>query len=709
MPWKKRPKIELNEAVLIVDDEADIVEYIAFVVETMGIPTVKTSNPTEAAALFETHKPFLVISDFRMPGMTGLDLCQAIRALNPQTPFVLYTAFADRNTVLSGLRMHVDDLLEKPCAEEQIYNTIEKFAKKRLAQLDAERSETDALSNIYIEEAQELLAGLDKLILRLEEEPMDEAVIDLIFRKVHTIKGGSGAIAIARELGSLCHEFESSLTQMRQGRLARGSLAINSYLEVAELCHTLLGFLKTRSEPDAATLSKSEDAKKQLRSLPSSVATPPSAPHSPAPTVAPVAAPSLSVVPSTKASTVEIREHDEEGLWVSNDALDQLVSMLGEFVVLKNQVELLMRDQKLFSDAHRSQKKLKEISTRTGKIADKLQTNIMAIRKIRLDKALGMLPRICRQVSGAVNKNVKFSMKGLDFGVDKGTGKTLAGALSHLIRNSIDHGIESAEERTAAGKAAAGSVEVTAFEKAGEVHLILSDDGRGIDPERVAAKARDKGLITAEKAQQLSKEEAYELLFLPGFSTAEKVTDISGRGVGMDAVRTSLLELHGRISMSSEKGKGTRFELIIPVTRSIAVEKTILVRSDDTLIAIPLANLATLVAREDLILSHMQGRDVVLFQGQSVPLYDYYSLIGRQHLNKDKNFAYALFIKHNDEILAFKAQAIVGHLDAVIRPFDEVVKALPAFKGTTILGDEKVAYILSAEECLNLVRKQRAA
>lgn len=578
MAWKKRPRIELDEAVLIVDDEEDICEFIAYIAEAMGLRPIKTTDPALALPLFVEHKPFLVISDFRMPGISGLDICQQIKAQSPATPFVLYTAFADRSTVLAGLRVKVDDVLEKPCSDEQIYRALLKYAQERLTQLTA---------------------------------------------------GEEKAVASPKEI------------------------------------------------------------REEAKVLPSS------SERVPLPSPEPLASP----------APVELREPEEGGHWVSHEALDQLVSMLGEFVALKNQVELLTRDQKLFSDTYRSQKKLKEISTRTGKIADRLQGNIMAIRKIRLDKALAGLPRIARQRSEAAEKPVNLSLQGLEFGVDKATGKILADALTQLLQNAIDQSIESPRERAAASKPQAASIEVAAYEEAGEVHLIMQDDGRGIDPLLLMEKAVANGLVSAERAAQLTPEETFELLSLPGLGGLEGAMG----SLDLEALRANLLEVQGRMKINAAQGQGSRFELIIPVARSIAVEKTLLVRSDETLIAIPLASLATLVAREDLVLSHVQGRDVCLFQGQSIALYDYYSLIGRQPIAAQTDFAYALFIKHQDEILAFKAQAVVGHLDAVIRPFDDVVQALPAFKGTTVLGDERVAFILSAEECLNLVRRSLAA
>lgn len=537
-------------------------------------------------------------------------------------------------------------------------------------------------------------------MLRLEDEPLDPAICDIIFRSVHTLKGGAGAIPKGKWLAQLGHSFESCLTRVKKGQLKVTSEIMELFLVTSDLCHQLVNLIKNDEEPSHEMTQSIQTCIAHLDALKAGQ-------H-------PVDAAAVTrdgQVPKLAAAAKAGKSDggDAEGIWVTNEKMDALMKVSGELIVLKNYFHVLSQEPGLREASARINAKINDFSYSLNKITDHLQDEIMYVRKVTLDRALSKLPRIFRQVTKEVNKKVNLETEGFELGVDRTIANALSSCMTHMLRNALDHGIESAEVRESKGKPAVGTIKIVAKEQKGLISVIMSDDGGGIDPARIVNKAIEKGLLDESKRKTITPSEAFDLIFLPGFSTAEKVTGISGRGVGMDVVKSEITNLKGNVRIESEIGKGTSFHIDIPAPKTVVVEQTVLVRSGHTAIAVPLTAIALLTSSRDLSFSFVGRHRTCQFRGRTIILKtfaEFASDLGEEaamQSQQNQNHAGSVVIlQHRHECFGLLVDSIHDQLEAVVRPFDKVAGGVPGFKGTTVLGNDSVAYVVSPEEFVNL-------
>lgn len=682
-------KFGLTEEIIVIDDEPSIAEIVAEIVKASGYNCRYYTSPVTALKELGQLKPFLVLSDFRMPEMDGLQVCTEIRKTFPTLPFVMITAFADKELVVAGNAGGMNDLINKPFDAIQIQNVVAKYAKKRSEEIAAEKAETEQIVQLFIEESLTLLGDADQLVLRLEERPIDPVVIDSLFRKIHSVKGGAGAVGGGQLLSTLAHEFESLLAKIKKGEYQPNQDTINTFLAATDFCIKLIQNLSHPENVAATVLEEIQNTITKLKNLKESGGA-----------VVATAAPSVATAKVNETET----SSDDDGIWVTNEKLDSFMALSGELIVLKNHFQMISREFDVAADIKKLKKKHAEFAYGLNKITDHLQENIMSVRKVSLEKAFGKLGRIVRQTSIDVGKRVKLKTEGLEMGVDKNIAKSLSASMVHMVRNSIDHGIESPEKRAAANKNPEGTVTIKAYETQGTIFISVIDDGGGIAKEKVIAKAIQNGLLTKEKADQLPENEIFDLIFLPGFSTAEKVTGVSGRGVGMDVVKSSVIAHSGKVKIESKLGQGTKFLIEIPVPKAVMVEQTVLGKWKESVFAVPLTAVARISSCDKLTLSDVEKMRMCQFDGQSVTLRTFDELLNdKDNENRDSvRTKTALFIRHKDRLVGLLVDSIEDQLEAVVRPFDNVVRGIRGFKGTTVLGNEKIAYVVSPEEMVGL-------
>ncbi len=559
------------------------------------------------------------------------------------------------------------------------------------------------ITELFVEESLDLLSDVDQLILRLEDEPIDPLVIDSVFRKIHSVKGGAGAIPTCQLVASLLHEFESVLALIKKGIFSPNAEDINHFLFTVDLAQKLIAMVRAKEEPLAEmylsvdslvqTLqmikTRKDDAPELSNGKPSSVR-------------------DEAVLRPAKELAEEVTSEDE-GVMVLNDRLDAFMGLSGELIVLKNYFQMMARDPEMRVNQKVFEKKMTEFSYSLNKITDSLQEQIVSVRKVLLSRSFGKLPRIVRKTSQDLGKKVSLRQEGLDLGVDKSIAKSLSMCLTHMIRNSIDHGIEAPEVRVERGKPKEGHIVVRAMESQGIIQVVVSDDGGGIPKEKVLKKAIQNGLISEDKARYLSDAEIFDLIFLPGFSTADQISDVSGRGVGMDAVKQAVLNHKGRIRVESELFIGSRFIIEIPVAKAVMVEQTVLTRNAETMFAIPLVSISRIISCDQLSFTTVNQTRTCQFEGQTVPLRTYDEFLkGREALDsKEIRRKTVVFMSHRSRSFGLIVDAIEDQLEAVIRPFDNVVRTLPGFKGTTVLGNESIAYIVSPEQMFEFIKDKR--
>ena len=391
---------------------------------------------------------------------------------------------------------------------------------------------------------------------------------------------------------------------------------------------------------------------------------------------------------------------------VDHEKLDHLMNVIGELIINRNRFSMLARQLEESSSMEQVPALAQNLSETTyamARISDDLQATIMKVRMVPVASVFSRFPRLVRDLARKSQKEVELVVEGEDTELDKSVVEVIGDPLVHLIRNSVDHGVEEESVRLAAGKAAKGTVYLRAFYKGNSVTIEIEDDGKGIDPEKMREVAIRKGLLTPEDAKQLDDREAMELIFAPGFSSAEQITDISGRGVGMDVVRTNIKSLKGSINIQSEIGKGTRFSLSLPLT--LAIIDALMVNVAGNMFAIPLDAVSETTKIESHRLTDMKGRKAVTLRGEVLGIVSLAEILDLPCSMKEQEILSVVIIQDNDRRLGIVVDTLHERQEVVIKPLGEYLGDIQGISGATIMGDGSVILILDPHEMYSLATK----
>ena len=605
------------------------------------------------------------------------------------------------------------------------------------------------LVNDLIVESAEGLERFDKELLLLEKGEGHKDSLNISFRAIHTIKGTAGCIGLGK-IESVAHVGESLLSLLRDGKLKITAPMISVLLEYSDALKEMLRCLEETGQQGDHDYSGLLQKLQQLQTgeLPAA-AKPAAAPVEPAaPTAAavpanwglfedeakPAAAPAPPVSedkswgmfadePETPAATAPIvpatvvaapvapapvpvvaeaapvvennpakpaAHVTETAIRVDVGQLDRLMNLVGELVLARNQI--------LQFTGKSTEPALLHASQRLNLITTELQESVMKTRMQPIENIWAKFPRIVRDVARELGKKIQLVMEGNETELDRTIIEAIKDPLTHILRNSMDHGIEKPDVRAKAGKPEEGLLVLRAFHEGGQVNIEIMDDGGGINVARVKQKAVEKGLLTPEAAARMSDREGYNLIFLPGLSTAEKITNVSGRGVGMDVVKTNIEKIGGSVDILSEAGQGTTLKIKIPLT--LAIIPALIVTSGGERFAIPQVSLLELVRLEGEAartgIESLYGSPVYRLRGQLLPLI---------HLNRELGLVAAGEEKTTEVVQIIVLQAdgqrfglIVDKIndteEIVVKPLGKQLKSIPCFAGATIMGDGKVALIL---------------
>ena len=422
------------------------------------------------------------------------------------------------------------------------------------------------------------------------------------------------------------------------------------------------------------------------------------APAAAAKPAAPAAKPAASAAkPAAKPATETAQK--SSSIRVDHERLDHLMNLIGELIINRNRYALIARSlESGGTDVDISQvaQSLSETTYAMARISDDLQDTIMKVRMVPVSSVFSRFPRLVRDLSRKSGKEVDLVMEGEETELDKSVVEAIGDPLVHLIRNSVDHGIEPEDVRVAAGKSPKGRVTLRAFHKGNSVAIEIEDDGKGIDPEKMREVAIRKGIITAEEAAQLDDREAVELIFAPGFSSADKITDISGRGVGMDVVRTNIKNLKGSVSTNTELGKGTRFTLSLPLT--LAIIDALMVNVSGQTYAIPLDAVSETTKIECSRLTDVKGRKAVTLRGEVLGIVELAEMLDLPRTDPLPEVLSVVVIHDNDRRLGLVVDRLLERQEIVIKPLGAYLGDLKGISGATIMGDGSVILILDPHE-----------
>jgi two-component system chemotaxis sensor kinase CheA len=540
------------------------------------------------------------------------------------------------------------------------------------------------LVRLFCEDAQDLLRGIEQGVLVLETNPGDPDTLATVFRAFHTFKGNAGILKLAA-VQRLAHDVESLLDAARRGDRILDREAIDVILAAADAFDRFVAEMARQVEGSGAGRSLSLPVPAILAAVATILASPP-VPAVPVPAVPVPAVPVPAVpVPAAAAAGASIR--------VDTHKLDGLIDLVGELVIAQSMVvQGTQADEP--TDDH-----LARALGRLRGITSDLQRTAMSLRMVPIRGTFQKMTRLVRDAAAELGKDVKLVLDGEETELDRTVIEQIGDPLVHMIRNAIDHGIEPPAVRAAAGKPRAGTIRLSAFHQGGFVVVRIADDGRGLDPARIRAKAVERGLLGVDAV--LDDRDTLELIFAAGFSTAEQVTGLSGRGVGMDVVRRNIEGIRGKIEIESTVGGGTTFTIFMPLT--LAIIEGLIVAVGEQRFVVP-----TLSVRESLRplpadVSTVQGRgELVNVRGRLVPLLRLGPHVGVATRATTPADGIVVVVEAGQECRGLLVDDLLGKQEVVIKSLGETFAGRRGFAGAAILGDGRVGLILDTNALVRL-------
>jgi two-component system chemotaxis sensor kinase CheA len=698
-----------EEFVLIVDDEAEVLEVLAECAAKAGVPCKSTTSTVEAEQILAGAKPFLMLIDFRMPVEDGLTFFERMKKSYPALEAVLVTGNADKAAAMRSIKVGVLDVIEKPFKVSEIVKVISARREMRAEILAEEARALREISEGFVQEAGEILQGIDALVMELENSAGgDRHIVDNLYRRVHTIKGCARSIPNTEAIFQISHAWESMLSAFRDKKRVANSDDVDSMLLAADALRQSIQTLLTATpfRPDVEKLLALFAVPQEPTNLQDDdgiiwVEAPPSA--VPASAGVGVPAPRVAGLNSVRPSVSDT----SSVVTVQTQKIDSFMEVSGELVVLRNSMQSVLDG--LIRDGAGVARSLKPLVKELSEITTRVQQEVLSIRRVRFDSITQSLQRTTREVARSLKKEIAFHVDGGETEIDREITKRLSAALVHLVRNSCDHGLETPEERLAAGKPREGKVAVRASVRNGFVEVSVCDDGRGLSREKILAKAIENKMIVSEKADRLSDADVYGLIFAPGFSTAKVVSEVSGRGVGMDVVRTEMEAVGGVVRIDSKQGVGSTFSVTIPEIRSVMVEKLVVFSVGEIKIALPMASVSTIFRFSEKSIVQHPTRAEIEFQDRLQPFlrpHDLFkSLAAQQSEDLPTSERMGVLVIHKNRRVVLEVKDIDKQIDAVVRPLDESTKNVNACKGIALLSEEELAYALSTEKLMEFVYK----
>ena len=527
----------------------------------------------------------------------------------------------------------------------------------------------------FLVEAGEILERLGEQLVQLEQAADDRGLLNAVFRGFHTIKGGAGFLSLT-PMVELCHALEDAFDKARDGKI----LLDDDAFDYAQRClDTLTGQMAALGAGQVL-----EAADPALIAAIKAWASGQAATR-PAKAVAPKPATAAMSKPASGTGFSKTGGDTEQTVRVDTKRLDAIVNLTGELVIARNRLKVL-REKFKDEDLHRAVTALDHATAR-------LQGSVMRTHMQPVSRVFQRFPKMARDVARQLDKQVELTLEGAETELDRNLVEALADPLVHLVRNAIDHGIERPAVRQAAGKNPMGQVVLSARQEGDSVAIEIRDDGAGMDPERLRAKAVEKGLLTPDAAARLASEDCFLLIFMPGFSTKQEVTDISGRGVGMDVVQSTIRELSGQIQIHSEPGQGSRFTIRVPLT--LAILPTLLVRVDDTAYALPLGRVVEVLPMPQRKPDYVDGQPVLDLRSSTLPLIWLRAWL--RLTPRAEGSEVIVVLQTGDFRYGLVVDQVRGREEVVIKALPKRVRGIPGYAGATLIGDGSLALILDVD------------
>lgn len=604
----------------------------------------------------------------------------------------------------------------------------------------------------FLVEAFELVEQIDHDLVELESSPEDLELLNRIFRVAHTVKGSSSFLNFD-VLTKLTHHMEDVLNKARHGELKITADIMDVVLESIDKMKTLLNCIRDNGNDTAIGMDIAPICAK-LTGISEGELPSQTQPEVPKKEESPVAVeqkqPELDVnqlsdseveaeierllkvrkaedqarraqkkqnPPSTKQTTTSKPEQSNEKkvpasgggggmdqtIRVEVKRLDHLMNLIGELVLGKNRLLKIYDDVEERYEGEKFLEELNQVVSQLSIITTDVQLAVMKTRMQPVAKVFNKFPRVVRDLSRELGKQIELEISGEETELDKSIVEEIGDPIMHMIRNSCDHGVEDPAARVAAGKAEKGIVELKAYNEGNHIVIEIIDDGKGLDANALKVKAIEKNLITEKEADQMSDKEAFALVFKPGFSTAAKVTNVSGRGVGMDVVKTNIEKLNGMIEIDSELGKGSSFKLKIPLT--LAIIQSLLVGTQEEYYAIPLASVLETVRVPIDDIYTIEGKNVLRLRDEVLSLVRLSDVFGVKQVLENSDQTYVVIIGVAESKLGIIVDTLIGQEEIVIKSMGDYLQNIQGIAGATIRGDGRVTLIIDVAAMMDMAKE----
>ncbi len=591
---------------------------------------------------------------------------------------------------------------------------------------DNEIDDMQEINDDFLVEADELINSLDENLVRLESKPDDLDLLNQIFRAAHTIKGTSSFLGFD-QVAELTHKMEDILNRLRKGEMVVNPSIMDLLLASVDFLKILLQRVKDHeTEPidlkdilsrlDIGLTSQDGNLQTPIAKIEAATSVLPEEPK----TIVPEAIESElkeiltpSQFPNAQSDPKAVRqgadkkhEQREQTIRVDIERIDTLMNLMGELVLGRNSLVQSVSLLSQHGDRAVSAEQLNQSTASINCITTELQLAVMKMRMQSVGKVFAKFPRLVRDLSRDSGKEIDLVISGETTELDKSVIEEIGDPLVHIIRNSCDHGIESPKERIAKGKTPKGTVYLTAAQEGSNIVLTIRDDGKGLDIQAIRAKAVERGLNSKAEVDKLTDKEVFSYIFEPGFSTAKKITDVSGRGVGMDVVRTNIEKLNGQVELDSAIDVGTTITIKLPLT--LAIIQGLLVESDNDIYILPLGSVYETVRTELSEINFVNQRPVLCLRNEVVPVITLGPVLRSDKagfMTAEK--PYIVIVGLADKKLGISIDRFLRQEEVVIKSLGDFLGGAEGIAGATILGDGRIRLIVDLIGLFNLVRKLR--
>ncbi|HMK61508.1 MAG TPA: chemotaxis protein CheA [Dissulfurispiraceae bacterium] len=576
--------------------------------------------------------------------------------------------------------------------------------------------EMEEIISEFVTEAEETLERIDPMFVDLEAKGYDKEILNEIFRGMHTLKGAAGFLGF-QQIVDVAHRAESIMKRLRDGEMVLTRESMDVILKSVDMLRLLISHISSRdnaeenithllAELDSVISSQAQAGASiatvaaPAESVESHVAEGPEIPVS-GESVALQNAVAVEAQPahlSASAAEEQVQQVSKEKEVVSTlrvdvTRIDKVMDLAGEIVLARNRILNLATKLEMTHSDDPNVESLLETTSFLDRVTSDLQLAVMKIRMQPIQKVFSKFPRMVRDLSRSLGKEINLEIFGEDTEVDKSVIENIGDPLIHIIRNSIDHGIEHSDERVSKGKHAKGRIIISAYQKGTQIVIEVSDDGKGIDVDAVKRKALRQGIVTEEEIQKMPDETAINLIFLPGFSTKEVSTELSGRGVGMDVVKTNVGKLNGYVEVVTKKDEGSTFRISLPLT--LAIIQAMMVRIGGEFYALPQSMIEETLRVKRSDIKDVTGQNVLTIRGKVLPIFSMSETLGvRVDTGNDRDNSYVLVASVADRRFCITVDELLGQEEIVIKTISGVDSEECGILGATITGDGKVVLIL---------------